>query len=106
MIVDRASLDVRPISDRLLEAAAGEIVSEVERGEIAWSNELVLHVIELKTNGPARTLDGLGDRFAASLADARNFAAAHGATLLGTGMHPFMDPFAEMKLWPHEYNAV
>ena len=23
-----------------------------------------------------------------------------------TAMHPWMDPIAEMKLWPHEYNAV
>ena len=56
MLVDRETLVVLPQADRVLEVAAGEVVSEVEMGELAWSNELVLHVIELKTNGPARSL--------------------------------------------------
>ncbi len=53
MIVDAESLSVRPIADEVLRRVAGEYVNEVERGPLAWSNELVLHVIELKTNGPA-----------------------------------------------------
>lgn len=48
MIVDRDTLAVRPIADRLV----GED-GEVSRGHYAWSNEVVLHVIELKT--PCRT---------------------------------------------------
>ncbi len=62
MIVDQGSLAVQAIADRLLEDAAGEIVSDVEFDRIAWSNELALHVIELKTNGPAPSLAGLGGR--------------------------------------------
>ena len=56
MIVDRTSLDVSPVADRVLEAAAGEIVGDVELGEISWSNELALHVIELKTSQPASSV--------------------------------------------------
>ena len=56
MIVDARTLDVRPITDRVLQAVAGEIVSDVEMGEITWSNELTAHVIELKTTDPARSL--------------------------------------------------
>ena len=52
MIVDAVTLDVRPITDKVLYEVAGEYVAEVEMGEISWSNELALHVIELKTNGP------------------------------------------------------
>lgn len=37
MIVDRSSLDVSPVADRVLQAAAGEIVGDVELGEISWS---------------------------------------------------------------------
>ena len=59
MIVDSTTLGVRPITDRVLAEVAGEITTEVELEEIAWSNELALHVIELKTNGPASSLDGL-----------------------------------------------
>ena len=59
MIVDARTLDVRPLCDRAIEAELGEVASDVERGEIAWSNELALHVIELKTNGPAAALEGV-----------------------------------------------
>jgi carboxylate-amine ligase len=45
MIVDRASLDVVPACDRLLASVAGAPVSDLERGAIGWSNELVLHVL-------------------------------------------------------------
>jgi glutamate---cysteine ligase / carboxylate-amine ligase len=106
MIVDRSTLDVRPISDRILENKAGRIVSDIEDGDIAWSNELVLHVIELKTNGPVASLDGLGAKFFDSSKRLSELAAAEGAALLGSGMHPWMDPNVEMKLWPHEHNAV
>ena len=34
MIVDAKTLDVRPITDRVLEAVAGEIVSDIEDGDI------------------------------------------------------------------------
>jgi len=63
MIVDAASLDVRPITDRVLHEVAGEYLSEIEMGKISWSNELALHVIELKTNGPASSLTGLSAEF-------------------------------------------
>ncbi len=68
MIVDRDTLDVAPIADRLLEAAAGNLSGDHEDGPIAWSNELVLHVIELKTNGPAPSLLPLPGAFNTSLA--------------------------------------
>ena len=106
MIVDRDSLDVRPFSDRVLAAVAGEIVSDVECGELAWSNELVMHVIEIKTNGPAPRLEGLGALFQRDVRRIDELLAAHGARLLPTGMHPWMDPDRESVRWPHEYSAV
>ena len=63
MIVDTESLSVKPLTDRVLFEVAGEYLSEVELGEIAWSNELALHVIELKTNGPADSLSPLASLF-------------------------------------------
>src|SRR5215470_14375754 len=68
MLVDAETLDVAPAADRLLEAAAGELVEEFANGEIAWNNELALHVIELKCNGPRRSLRGLGRAFADNVA--------------------------------------
>ncbi len=106
MIVDRKTLAVRPMSDVLLKAVAGSIVSEVELGEISWSNELVLHVIELKTNGPAAALEPLPRLFQDHVRRANRELEPHGAILMPTGMHPTMNPRREMKLWPHDYSAV
>jgi gamma-glutamyl:cysteine ligase YbdK (ATP-grasp superfamily) len=107
MIVDRASLAVRPLADRLLAAAgSGSLDSEIERGALAWSNELPLHLIELKTNGPARSLEGLAAAFQQGVAEANEWLRPLEARLMPTGMHPWMDPAAELVLWPHEHAAV
>lgn len=106
MIVDAATLSVRPICDEVLRAQSGSYESEIELGELAWSNELALHVIELKTNGPAGTLANLHRPFQDHVARVNGLLAEFDARLLPTGMHPWMDPRREFRLWPHEYNAV
>ena len=58
MIVDASTLNVRPICDQLFTTVHGSLVDEIERGPIAWSNELANHLVELKTNGPAPQLAG------------------------------------------------
>jgi len=105
-IVDRTSLAVRPIADRLLEAASGRITGETLRGALAWSNELALHLVELKTNGPAPGFAGLAAAFQAGVAEANELLEPMGARLMPTAMHPWMDPAAELVLWPHEYAEV
>jgi carboxylate-amine ligase len=45
MIVDKHTLDVKPIADVLLVDESGEISGEMEHDQIGWSNELVGHVI-------------------------------------------------------------
>jgi len=106
MIVDRATLDVLPIADRLLAAAAGSIVGDFEDGPITWSNELALHVIELKTTDPAPELYRVADQFQNSLERLLRIAEPLGATLLPGGMHPWMDPWRELQLWPHDSAAI
>lgn len=106
MIVDSGNLSVLPITDEVLRAAAGQVVSDVEQGDITWSNELVLHVIELKTTDPAPTLDGLSGRFQENVAHVNRLLEPLGGRLMPTAMHPWMDPLQETRLWPHEYNAV
>jgi hypothetical protein len=64
MIVQKDTLNVFPACDEILKEVAGELVSEIEFGKMAWSNELVNHVIEFKTNGPAAGFSGLSDEFA------------------------------------------
>ncbi|MFC6999657.1 carboxylate-amine ligase [Rufibacter roseus] len=106
MIVDRDTLQVRPIADEVLKMEAGEITSDVERGEMAWSNELVLHVLELKTNGPAKELHRLPLLFHQEVLRINEILAPMNAMLLPTGAHPFMNPYKETKLWPHEASEI
>jgi gamma-glutamyl:cysteine ligase YbdK (ATP-grasp superfamily) len=106
MIVDKSNLSVQPIADKLLYKIAGEFANEIELGEIAWSNELVMHVIELKTNGPAKTLHGLSQHFHRHIQDINKMLNPHDAMLLPTGAHPFMSPHHDTKIWPHEYNEI
>lgn len=101
MIVDRTSLAVRPIADQLLRDGSGNIVQSVERDAYAWSNELVCHVLELKTNGPADTLTGMDRGFHQEIRFINERLAADNAMLLGSGSHPLFDPHTETRLWPH-----
>src|SRR5436190_440608 len=63
MIVDNDTLDVKPLCDQLLHTIAGKYVTEVNCGSISYSNELALHVVELKTTAPAGTLAHLEKDF-------------------------------------------
>ncbi|MEZ4416683.1 MAG: glutamate-cysteine ligase family protein [Gemmatimonadota bacterium] len=106
MVVDRDSLGVRPVVDDLIERVTGSISADVERDDLEWSNELVSHVLELKTAGPAPSLEPLARRFHEEVLAVHGYLEPLSATLLGTGAHPFMDPATETRLWPHEYNEV
>jgi gamma-glutamyl:cysteine ligase YbdK (ATP-grasp superfamily) len=108
-VVDRDTLDVRPLVDELLRAASGadEYVEDVDDGPIGWSNELVGHVVELKTNGPVPSFEGVADAFNASVLRAEALLGERwNARLLPTGMHPWMEPARETVLWKHEHGPV
>lgn len=105
MIVRRDDLRVAPWSDRVLRDASGQPCGEIERGRIAWSNELTAHVIELKTATPVVTLDGLAELFAAEVSEIDRQLALHGARLLPTAMHPTMQP-TEAVLWAHDSHDI
>jgi gamma-glutamyl:cysteine ligase YbdK (ATP-grasp superfamily) len=105
-IVDADTLNVRPIADRLLRAMAGHEVSSVERGELGWSNELVLHVIELKNLAPSPSLARLPALFEEEIRSANRMLDAMAARLMPTGAHPWMNPRAETLLWPGEGNPI
>jgi gamma-glutamyl:cysteine ligase YbdK (ATP-grasp superfamily) len=106
VLVDRETLDVRPIADTLLFAASGNDSGDHKQGSIGWSNELVLHLIELKCARPAPTLAGLAQAFQESVLAIDGLLAPLGARLLPTGMHPWMDPRRETRLWPHAYAEI
>jgi gamma-glutamyl:cysteine ligase YbdK (ATP-grasp superfamily) len=100
MLVDGDSLDVAAAADQLLEVAAGELTTEWQNGDVAWNNELALHVIELKCNGPRPSLAGLSEAFSANVRLANDKLGRDGRRLMPTAMHPWMDP-SRVELWPH-----
>jgi gamma-glutamyl:cysteine ligase YbdK (ATP-grasp superfamily) len=102
MIVERETLDVRPIAERLLASFAGHETADVERGPMGWSNELVRHVVEVKNREPASTLASLIPRFQDEIRAADALLAEYGARLMPTAMHPWMDPARETTLWDGE----
>lgn len=106
MIVKSDDLSVNPIADKLLKEVTGNYETDYENEKIAWSNELVAHVIELKTNGPTKTLVGLDLLFANNINKINIILKSLNSKLLPTAVHPLMNPMTETVIWPHEYNAV
>ena len=106
MIVDQETLSVLPIADRLLQDGAGELTNDVARGLLGWSNELVLHVIELKNMRPTASLSLLPDAFQDEVQFINRMLARYGARLMPTGMHPWMNPATETHLWPHDNDVI
>ncbi|TWU38428.1 Carboxylate-amine ligase YbdK [Novipirellula artificiosorum] len=107
MLVDRDTLNVRPIADTLLSIlAGGRTVSDFESGPITWSNELALHVLELKTTLPANKFLPLPSQFETAIRDLRPVLDRLNLRLLPTAMHPWMNPTIETILWPHENHEI
>lgn len=106
MLVDRDTLDVRPLGDIILKELAGKIVNETVLGDIAISNELVLHVLELKNNGPKPINAELRQQFQQTLEQLQPILQRHNLCFMPTGAHPWMDPHTETKRWPHDNKAL
>ena len=106
MIVDRQSLQVRPITDELLRHVLGAYESDYANGRVTWSNELVLHVVELKSTKPDNDFVTLEAAFAENISQINKILEQWNAMLLPSAAHPFMDPLKETLLWPHENNEV
>ena len=106
MIVDQASLQIKPIADELLKHELGKIGSDFTNGPITWSNELALHVIELKATEPELNFNTLHNGFADNVKHINKILRKWNAMLMPTAVHPFMKPDQEMKLWPHDNNDV
>ncbi|HEY8934289.1 MAG TPA: glutamate-cysteine ligase family protein [Cyclobacteriaceae bacterium] len=106
MVVDRDTLQVKPITDELLKHELGSYGSDYENGMVTWSNELVLHVIELKSTKPEHNFNALENAFAENIKRINAILSGWNAMLMPTAAHPFMNPVAETKLWPHDNNDV
>lgn len=106
MIVNRDTLDIMPISDLLLKKVCGEISNEYVNGPVTWSNELVLHVIELKCSQPTADLEKLEKDLHENILQINELLKEWNAMLMPTAAHPWMQPDLEAKLWPHEQSEI
>ena len=106
MIVDKSTLDILPISDELLRKAAGKYTNEFDNGAFGWSNEFVLHVLELKNNIPTREFQVLLDGFNEQVSIISHILEPMGGRLMPSGMHPWMEPLKETKLWTHRNKHI
>lgn len=106
MLVDQDTLNISPKSDLILKKLAGKQVNEVVVGDIGISNELVLHVLELKNDGPKPLSSPIAQQFQQTILHLQPFLDEHNLQLLPTGAHPWMDPLTETKRWPHGNRAI
>jgi carboxylate-amine ligase len=106
MLVNNSNLNVTPIVDELLRLKNGTLSDDVDNGTIAWSNELVAHVVELKTNGPTAELNTLSNEFHENILEINAILKPLNASLLPTAAHPFMNPLTDTQLWKHSYSEV
>ncbi|MDC8445409.1 MAG: glutamate-cysteine ligase family protein [Nitrosomonas sp.] len=102
MIVDRDTLSVLPVADQLLHSLSGQWTSEVRCDRLAWSNEIVLHLIELKNANPESCLDTLPPLFQNEVKRVNAQLESMHARLMPSAMHPWMNPAVETQLWCHD----
>ena len=106
MLVNKNTFKVAPQVDELLTKKAGKLTSDIDNGDIAWSNELVAHVVELKTNGPTSNIDDLATKFHTNVLEIDALLSNLQLKLVGSAAHPLMNPDTDTQLWKHSYSEV
>lgn len=107
MIVDRRTCAVAPVSDQVLTALNdGALTGDVERNGVGWSNELVLHVLELKSHPPCSNLGSWMGSVMTAVGEVNKVLDQRGLRLMPTAMHPTFDPARETRLWPHDSGEI
>lgn len=105
-VVRRDTLAVDPSADRLLAALGGSPDSHPAQGNVEADNELAAHVLEIKCKEPAADLAAQARDFAAYVKLANRTLMQWNCRLMPGGMHPFMDPTRESRIWPHEDSGI
>jgi gamma-glutamyl:cysteine ligase YbdK (ATP-grasp superfamily) len=104
-VVD-AEMCTQPLVEELFRKFAGRPTSDVEHGEVVFSNEMASHIFEAKVRRPERSLPSMERKLASGVRAVNALLRSEwGARLLPTGMHPFMDP-ADGRLWPRAGKAI
>jgi gamma-glutamyl:cysteine ligase YbdK (ATP-grasp superfamily) len=105
MIVDE-NLHALSIIDDIIRALRGRIVNVVEYPRYAIGKELQCHVVELKGRKPFHTPEDFEETIQEAVLTLAEFLRSKfQASLLGTGMHPFIRP-SEAKIWCHRHRSI
>ncbi len=105
-IVESQSLEIKSLADSLLIDSSGKTVNFLERDQLAWSNELVNHVIEIKNPIPSHELLGLDKLYQQEVSEINRRLKLLGCQLLSGSVHPWMNPNIETQLWNHEGSEI
>src|SRR5690606_22625765 len=105
-VVRRDTMAVDPSADRLLSALGGDPDAHPSSGNVEADNELAAHVLEIKCKAPTRDLALQAGDFAAFVKLANRTLSQWNCRLMPGGMHPFMDPARESRIWPHEDKGI
>lgn len=107
MIVDKDTLQVIPRADIPLgKDKKGNNLSDIRRGDVGLSNELVSHVIELKCAEPTSSFSLWSKNFHKEIIHINKELAKTNAMLLPSATHPFMNSQEEMVIWPYDANEI
>jgi glutamate---cysteine ligase / carboxylate-amine ligase len=106
MIVDKDTLDVKPVADQLFEDVLGFSGNEIEFPLVSWSNELARHVVEIKTTAPEANFVRLSEGFHSNIHLINEKLSKYNAQLLPGAAHPWMNPMRETVLWQHENSEI
>jgi gamma-glutamyl:cysteine ligase YbdK (ATP-grasp superfamily) len=109
MLVRAATLATAPEAPAVLRRTAAACdreppPQEAAAGELAWSNELASHVLELKNREP-QPLESLPKRLQAEVHRMNRRIAPLGLRLMPGGMHPWMQA-GQAQLWSHGHAFV
>ena len=107
MIVDKDTLQVIPRADIPLgKDKKGNNLSDIRRGDVGLSNELVSHVIELKCAEPTSSFSLWSKNFHKEIIHINKELTKINAMLLPSATHPFMNSQEEMVIWPYDANEI
>lgn len=98
-MVGTEDLTVKNEAERVLSELSGGPCDELESGELCIGHELPAHILEFKTAYPFSDWKGLDRAFARSVEKVTRCLSARGLALLGGGVHPFMNPAKESRVW-------
>ena len=106
MLVDKTNLSIQPINDKVIERISGHIANQIMlNNDIALSNELMMHVVELKNSAPVKPSSDLRIIFQKGVQYLNQILAHQNVMLLPSAAHPFMHP-NEARRWPHDNQEI